>query len=636
MSLPSLSAVSSIQTTGKSITIANTREQDDLDPGAELALTADGRVRGLAGDARVGQVAALDMGRHGLALLEAVEVAQVELRGDDHDDHHQDSVRGRAPGVEAEERDLVDVERQRLGRAARAALGEDVDQVEEAEGLDRPEHHRDQQQRPHQRERDPAELEPLRGAVDLRRLVEVLRHRGQAGERDQHDERRPLPGVDDDQRQQREPLLREPLDAVEAEAVEEGVHDAELRVEHELPEQADDDRREHHRDQEQRRERAPPAHAARDQVGDREPERRLQEDRAGDEEGGRDRALAHDRRRQDVGVVLEADPVVADIAGRRVVREGQQDQPDQRPDREEDQDRHRRRDEQRGEPSVLQPAEAPGGGRRHEPVRRPAVPGEVFEACRPCRCDSKRREAGPRGGPASLSCAAYSPPLSSRIACSSAASLSRAAFGSWVPEIAALTCVEWTFRSFAYSGRFQKSRRRGTESFITKFHGCASRNSGEAEDVVARRDAAELRPLLLGLGGLEPLDEVQRLGLLLLRDVLGDVQAHAAERHEVRVLLGQRREGQLLEDLLLGLAELGVGRVEQAAHRGDPLHADAHLALADRGVDLVDEPVARALRRERDHLVDEHVHRLLAGGVVDDALDLAAARHPTACRRRRR
>ena len=149
---------------------------------------------------------------------------------------------------------------------------------------------------------------------------------------------------------------------------EEGVHDAELRVEHELPEQADDDRREHHRDQEQRRERAAPAHAARDQVGDREPERRLQGDRAGDEERRRDRALVHDRGRQDVGVVLEADPVVADVAGRRVVREGQQDQPDQRPDREEDQDRHRRRDEQRGEPAVLQPAKAPGGGRRHEPV----------------------------------------------------------------------------------------------------------------------------------------------------------------------------------------------------------------------------------------------------------------------------
>src|SRR3712207_7636522 len=40
----------------------------------------------------------------------------------------------------------------------------------------------------------------------------------------------------------------------------------------------------------------------------------------------------------------------------------------------------------------------------------------------------------------------------------------------------------------------------------------------------------------------------------------------------------------------------------------------------------VDEPVARALGRERDHVVDEHLHRLLAGGVVDDAVDLALVR----------
>ena len=37
MSLVSLSAVSSIQTTGKSITIAKSASSDDLDAGAELA-----------------------------------------------------------------------------------------------------------------------------------------------------------------------------------------------------------------------------------------------------------------------------------------------------------------------------------------------------------------------------------------------------------------------------------------------------------------------------------------------------------------------------------------------------------------------------------------------------------------------
>ena len=48
-----------------------------------------------------------------------------------------------------------------------------------------------------------------------------------------------------------------------------------------------------------------------------------------------------------------------------------------------------------------------------------------------------------------------------------------------MPEIAALTCVEWTLSSFAYSGRFQKSFRRGTDSVNTSLYGCASRNSGD-------------------------------------------------------------------------------------------------------------------------------------------------------------
>jgi hypothetical protein len=59
------------------------------------------------------------------------------------------------------------------------------------------------------------------------------------------------------------------------------------------------------------------------------------------------------------------------------------------------------------------------------------------------------------------------------------ASLSSAASGASVPLIAALTSVEWTFRSFAYSGRFQKSFSRGTDSVNTWLYGRVSRNSGE-------------------------------------------------------------------------------------------------------------------------------------------------------------
>ena len=63
-------------------------------------------------------------------------------------------------------------------------------------------------------------------------------------------------------------LPREPLHLPQAERAEHRVDDAELRVEHELPEQADDDRRQHHRHQEQRRQHPSSARPPRDQVGD--------------------------------------------------------------------------------------------------------------------------------------------------------------------------------------------------------------------------------------------------------------------------------------------------------------------------------------------------------------------------------
>src|ERR671936_726031 len=99
MSRWSLSAVSSIHRTGKSITIAN------------------------SASSAISSAPATFMRRGMSALLDSVEVAQIELRQDRHHDHHQDPVGGRAPGVEAEERDLVDLERQRLRRRARPPSG---------------------------------------------------------------------------------------------------------------------------------------------------------------------------------------------------------------------------------------------------------------------------------------------------------------------------------------------------------------------------------------------------------------------------------------------------------------------------------------------------------------------------------
>ena len=86
------------------------------------------------------------------------------------------------------------------------------------------------------------------GAVELRGLVEILRQRGEAREQDEEGEGRPLPGVDDDDRDERRGRRAEPVDAAEAERAGGEVDHAEIRREHQrAPEQADDDRRQHDR-----------------------------------------------------------------------------------------------------------------------------------------------------------------------------------------------------------------------------------------------------------------------------------------------------------------------------------------------------------------------------------------------------
>ncbi len=59
---------------------------------------------------------------------------------------------------------------------------------------------------------DRPELPPGRGAVDLRRLVDVVGDRAQPGEADQHHIGRPHPGIDDDDRPGRQRDVAEHLE----------------------------------------------------------------------------------------------------------------------------------------------------------------------------------------------------------------------------------------------------------------------------------------------------------------------------------------------------------------------------------------------------------------------------------------
>ena len=150
--------------------------------------------------------------------------------------------------IQLGERGAVGVEVEDLGRRAGAAAGRGEDRGERRERDHHAQDDDDHDRRPDQRQRDVDEALPRAGAVDARGLVDVGRQRGEAGEDHQERERRPLPGVDRDHRDQRELRVAEPVVAAEAERARDEVDEAEVGRQHQrAPEQADDDRREHDR-----------------------------------------------------------------------------------------------------------------------------------------------------------------------------------------------------------------------------------------------------------------------------------------------------------------------------------------------------------------------------------------------------
>ena len=81
----------------------------------------------------------------------------------------------------------------------------------------------DQRRRAHQRERDPPELLPARGAVDLRGLVDLLGDRGQAAQEQQEGEAEVLPDVHEYDHDHRPVRRGQPRNFGHAEQVEDVV-----------------------------------------------------------------------------------------------------------------------------------------------------------------------------------------------------------------------------------------------------------------------------------------------------------------------------------------------------------------------------------------------------------------------------
>ena len=124
--------------------------------------------------------------------------------GDDiGEDDGDDAAGGAAADVEAEPRGAVDQERQVGGGVARAAVGGDEDlgkDPEQEDGLDQD----DDGDRPRQvRQHQVDEAADEAGAVHLGGLLLLAVERLQRGEQDQRGEGQPLPGDDEDDREQR-------------------------------------------------------------------------------------------------------------------------------------------------------------------------------------------------------------------------------------------------------------------------------------------------------------------------------------------------------------------------------------------------------------------------------------------------
>ena len=221
--------------------------------------------------------------------------------------------------------------------------------------------------------------------------------------------------------------------------------------------------------------------------------------------------------------------------------------------------------------------------------------------------------------------------------CCSLAMSSSASFGSFAPLRAAFTLVFSMSTRRAYSGTFHMSRIRGDRVGVHLVERPGIEELGRLQGVRTRRHATGRGPLLLDVGLLEPLHEVQ--GLRLVRRRRSRPRRASPCRRAAPGSssgVGRVAKPSLSRISLPRGAERRLLRVEQAAARGDPVERDAGLALGDRRVHLVDEPVAGALGGQRLHLVDQDVHRLLARSVVDDAVDLACPWRPRGCRRRRR
>src|SRR5918997_2632006 len=139
-----------------------------------------------------------------------------EDKNDDPADEAKPEAHGRCiPGLETLEGLLPHERAHHLAGPGGPAAGDDVDGVEDQERVDDREQDDEHEGGPDARQRHVQELLPASSAVHPRRLVEVVVHRLERGQEQQHDKPPPGPDVDEGDGGQGEDLAPEKGDPVE-------------------------------------------------------------------------------------------------------------------------------------------------------------------------------------------------------------------------------------------------------------------------------------------------------------------------------------------------------------------------------------------------------------------------------------
>ena len=227
------------------------------------------------------------------------------------------------------------------------------------------------------------------GPIDHRRFVGLFGERRQPRERDQHDEGRPLPHVDQRERVEGRPAAVGPRERGEAGAGHQVVHHPERRVVHHDKDERDRGRRRHHREDGERPDQPPAPELPVEQQGHRPPEDCLRRDDQQRKVEGPKEGVAEPRvGDQDLPVMGDADEPWGRQAGGEPLLEAHPPGVEHRVhDDEAHQDDGGRREDQGGVP-VGEPRDADPGSVDGEPPGQAtsrSCPGAPGIACGPRR-----------------------------------------------------------------------------------------------------------------------------------------------------------------------------------------------------------------------------------------------------------